>query len=207
VETGCIPVVTSVDREPFITDPRHLSAVAGSSFLVLRPPERVRAAYAEVQAAVRDRAEGRGSYPAPHVTICGFPQPASAAEASIVSEWAERTRPLRVAAADVSAFPAIKTVIVVVEDDPDLRAAAASVRAVSTDVGLPVYDEIPVADWIFHMSVAYLDDMTDGEWDAFVPGLAALAVRSVGGTVGTAELVTFDGGPERLAAAFVLAGA
>jgi hypothetical protein len=34
-----------------------------------------------------------------------------------------------------------------------------------------------------------------------------VTVRSVGGTVGTAELVTFDGGPERLAAAFVLAGA
>src|SRR5688572_23426742 len=34
-------------REPFITDPRHLAALAGSSYLVLRPPDDMTAAFTE----------------------------------------------------------------------------------------------------------------------------------------------------------------
>ncbi len=61
------------DHIPFITDARHLEAVAGSGYLVLRPPREVSEAYLAVQAEIQGRGLADGlSYPRPHLTLKGF---------------------------------------------------------------------------------------------------------------------------------------
>lgn len=186
-------------RGRFITDPRHLAALAGSSYLVLRPPDDVTTAFMEAQDQLRQWVNNRVSFPRPHITICGFPRFATDEERRVVETWAQATSSLDVTTRRVSAFPSpTQVVIAEVDGHPHLRLAAATVRSLAADAGVSFVDDIAVSDWVFHMSMGYCDLLTEDEWRKVVDIVSELDVRVATGAVTSAELCAFDGGPEQL---------
>jgi hypothetical protein len=69
---------------------------------------------------------------------------------------------------------------------------------------MPINDDIPVDDWVFHASVAYCDLLPQSRWHQAMNVVPDIQVHPAACSVEHAELVTYDGGPERLAGSFPL---
>jgi 2'-5' RNA ligase len=194
-------------RDPFISDERHLAAVAGSSYAVLRPPRDVEAAFGDLQDQIRSRVDDLASFPRPHVTICGFPKIAEDAERAVVEAWARETPPLDVTTGGVASFPPpFQVVIAEVVGTAQLRSATARFRRFAAEAAIGFFDNIPVSDWIFHMSAAYCDRFAEDEWRALAGVLPEFTLREATATARRVELVAFDGGSEQLVAEVDLTG-
>ena len=92
---------------PFITDPRHLAALAGSSWLALRPTGDVVTAYETVQAQFRQflRDDPTVSFPMPHVSLIGFRNEANDLTVATVRTWAAQQPRLTLTVEKLDGFP------------------------------------------------------------------------------------------------------
>jgi hypothetical protein len=95
-------------------------------------------------------------------------------------------------------------VILVVSWNDELGAAVRRMRAAAKSAGIHVFEEIPPEDRIFHASIAYCETLPDDRWQDLLAKLDTSAPLTASCTLTEAELVTFDGGPERLAGTFSL---
>jgi len=197
-----------IDRRPFITDPRHLAAVAGSAWLVLRPGPDLEAAFEQLQEVLRWELAGEDvSLPGPHVSIQGFEREDESALVEAVDAWAMATPPLTIRTLRLTGFPAPdQTAIIEVEEDPQLRSALLYLRELSVTKGLSVISEIAPEDWTSHLSVAYCGAISPAKWEGLMQLASAIEVPRERWTVPEAELVAFEGGPERLVRRFPLTG-
>jgi hypothetical protein len=196
------------DREPFISDLRHLDAVAGTAWLVLRPQGEVPDVFTEAQSVVREALEDElVSYPAGHVSIMGFENEDEVALAAAVEAWAAATPPLTLRCRRVTGFPAPDQIAIMeIDDNSDLHAALDRIRDLSDEQRLSGLTEIPADAWTFHMSLAYCGDLSADRWSSLMRLAASTPVLQAACTATEAELVAFDGGPERLIGAYRLAG-
>jgi hypothetical protein len=197
-----------IDRRPFITDPRHQAAVAGSAWLVLRPGPDLEAAFEQFQEVLRKELAGEDvSFPGPHVSIQGFDTEDERALVAVVDEWAMATPPLSIRTLRLAGFPAPdQTAVIEIEEDPQLRSALLNLRELSVTEGLSVISEIDPEDWTFHLSVAYCSAISAAKWKELMQLASATEVPRIRCTVPDAELVAFDGGQERLVRTFPLTG-
>lgn len=193
---------------PFITDPRHLGELDGTTYVVLRPRGDVVDAYAAVRDELRQRLGNENvSFPAyPHVTLRGWPAGTDLERIrDAVGIWAKRTAPLLVAIDRIGTFPPpYRVVVVIVRKTDALRHAFASLLDVTRHEGLPVWPEWtgdPQA-WEFHMSPAYCSALSDDEWNRAASFAATLSVDTSTCDVPDAEIATFVGGTERSGGVF-----
>ncbi len=146
------------------------------------------------------------SYPAAHLTLKGFGVETDDVISEVVAAWARSTSPLPVAPLRVSSFPEVRVLIVEVGRDDALVAATRRIRDAASNLPAGSEDQIPVEDWVFHLSLAYGDWLEATAWDALDAWARRIPVERVMGTCLEAELLAFDGGPERLIRRFPLAG-
>jgi hypothetical protein len=199
--------------EPVITDPAYLELVAGAAYVVLRPVGELADAFARWQREALDRLGGvHAIVPAAHATLKAFGTRAApiAPEdeqwiAEVVAAWAATTPPVELRAVALDVFDGDERIPVVrlapIPALPDLwdRASAAGLPAGSSD---PIGAEA----WIPHLSLAYPDDPGPTRWDEIAAWARGVDTGDLGCVVAEAEVVAFDGGPQRRVGRYVLGG-
>jgi CubicO group peptidase (beta-lactamase class C family) len=190
--------------EPVIADPKVLREAAGTAYVVLRPTGDLADAFVRWQGEVLDRLGGaRATVPAAHATVKAFGSSSAPLTdddleriREVVEDWASATAPidLRAVALDVfegdEAVPVVRLAPIPALADLWARAAAA---------GLPggYSDAIGADGWIAHLSLAYPVEPEPARWAELVAWARGVDVGDLSCTVATAELLVFDGGPER----------
>ena len=191
---------------PYITDPRHLTSAEGTKYAVLRPTEPLATAYALVQDSLRGFGCEGLSFPAPHLTLKGFGEGDDAKVLDVVERWASSAKPPTVRLEAVDAFPDFGVLIARVERHDSLVEAMSTLRHSAKGLPTAFEDEIPIGNWVFHMSLAYANWLEDGAWEELLARAADLEVEPASDVLGTLDLLAFDGGPERLIGTFQLRG-
>ena len=199
-------------RQPIITDPEHLARAARSAYVCLRPSGGVAEAFDGIQRGLREVVgDDPASWPAAHMTLKGFGSPERRVDddaepqlVTLVEGWARETAPLELEVDAVDAFAAERIPVVRIRRTQALGAALADLRGRSTATGLTGDDDhIAPGDWIFHLSLVYYE----GErWSEVEAAVRAVEVPRASCVVEEAELVGFDGGPERLLGRLPLLG-
>jgi CubicO group peptidase (beta-lactamase class C family) len=190
--------------EPVIADPKVLREAAGTAYVVLRPTGDLADAFVRWQGEVLDRLGGaRATVPAAHATVKAFGSSSAPLTGDdlerireVVEDWAAATAPidLRAVALDVfegdEAVPVVRLAPIPALADLWARAAAAGLPAGHSDA-------IGADGWIAHLSLAYPADPEPARWAELVAWARGVDVGDLSCTVATAELLVFDGGPER----------
>jgi hypothetical protein len=198
---------------PIITDPEHLKSVEGHTFVVLRAMGALAQAYYRIQRQARRALAGLPvSYPnVPHVTLASSPPETDLAVLrAAVSPWAAATGPLLLQPQAVGVFPPPHGVLrMEITKTDDLGVAQAVLVNDLKERGLTELAAreglLPV--WVFHLSIAYCDQVSEDDWTARVLPLAqSLEVPAESYLCEEAEIITFKGEMERPAGRFRLSG-
>lgn len=207
---------TEPSEEPIVLDPHHLVEAAGTAYVVVRPSADLADAFIGWQGEVLDRlGGGRVSVPAPHATLKTFGSsdapltPADAARiGEVVETWASQAPPLELRAEALGAFDEDDLHIPMVRlDTTALREAMRELWSRAEAAGLPpgYGDTFGVDGWIAHLSLVYPREVDPGRWAEVVTWLRGVTTAA-SCIVATADLVVFEGGPERIAGRWPLAG-
>jgi hypothetical protein len=83
-----------------------------------------------------------------------------------------------------------------------------ALRAAAADAGVPAgeSDRFDIDEWIPHLSLAYARDVDPARWEELRAWVRGVDVGSCECVAVRAELVAYDGGPERRSGTFALAG-
>jgi 2'-5' RNA ligase len=193
---------------PFIDDPNDIARFEGQRFVVLRATGPVPDIHCHVRSLIKEQlAHGDVSYPAQaHVTLTGFPKGTQLEPIrDLVAQWARSVGPLRLEVERAAYFPApFQIVILQILKTTELFDALASLRARAKQRELGEAAMVPVADWIFHMSVAYCSSLSVPVWAAVTQFVDGLSVTTASCVVGEVEIVAFDNGHEYSGGVFEL---
>jgi 2'-5' RNA ligase len=186
---------------PFIDDPDHIALVEGERFVVLRPTGIVRDAHDQIRTLIKRRFPALPvSYPAQaHVTLTGFPKGTRLESVQeLVGQWAATIPRLRLEVERVSVFPSPHQIVIVqVRRTAELFDALVSLRESARQFGLRDLPMPPVAEWIFHMSVAYCSSLNALGWADLVHCVeTAEVLPEAQCVVSEVEVAAFDGGQE-----------
>jgi CubicO group peptidase (beta-lactamase class C family) len=189
-----------------------LRAAAGVAYVVLRPVGDLAAAFVRWQGETIDRLGGaRLAAPAAHVTMKAFGAPASPVTPDderrihdVVAAWAAASGSIDLRAEGLEIFDDEDAWVPVVRLAP--VAALPGVWAAAAEAGLPAghADAIGADGWIPHCSLAYVEEPAPAGRDAVAAWMGHVDVGGAACTVRVADLVIFDGGPERRLGRFVL---
>jgi len=153
----------------FMTDPDLLRSLEGQQYLVLRPERDVAAFYEREQAALVRRTGGRLPHPdTGHVTLRGFfePERVDLVRDSLVA-WAAAQPPIDLQVDAVDGFPPpFKVVIARLARTDSLVHAYAGLTTAVERAGLHRIGELPIDDWVFHLSLLYGGSLDDDKWEA-----------------------------------------
>jgi len=182
-----------------MTDPGQLRDLEGQQYLVLRPAGAVMREFDAVSDAARQRLGDAARYPgAAHVTLRGFFEPERVGDLrAVVREWAAAQHPIDIVFEAVDSFPAPWQIVIArLSRTPSLVHAYASLTDALDRTDLRRIGELPLDDWVFHLSVAYAKTLDATSWDA----LAADARREyddpVAEPISEVEFVTYFDGVE-----------
>jgi 2'-5' RNA ligase len=193
---------------PFIDDPDDIARFEGGRFVVLRATGAVADAHRHVCEVLGEQLEREGvsCLTDAHVTLTGFSKGTGLdAVRDLVAEWAHSVAPLTLEVEKAGYFPApFQIVMLQIQKTKALCDAMVSLRARANERGLGDAGMIPVADWIFHMSVAYCASLSSPEWTAVMKVVDGLSVPAAQCVVGDVEIVAIDNGQEYSAGVFDL---
>jgi hypothetical protein len=192
---------------PMIVDDVGLHDARGTAYLVVRPVGELADAFARWQGEVLDRLGGASTVvPGAHATLKGFGSataPLGPADerriAAVVADWAAAHWPIELRAERLHLFDDIQVPVVALEMTGSFRAAFRALRAVAAEAGLPVGpdDEIGDDDWIPHLSLVYPRGVDRARWHELGAWARGVDTGGLGCVTLEAELVAYDGGPER----------
>ena len=182
-----------------MTDPDQLASLEGQQYLVLRPSGEISAAYREVQDNLLSLLPGGTKHPhTEHVTLRGFFEPERReAVAALFREWGARQHPIEIVADAIDSFAAPWQIVIMrLERTASLVSAYASLTAAPVSTDFRRLDELPLDDWIFHLSVVYGKTLTADAWVALERAARHELPERPGCVVAEAELVWYEGGAE-----------
>ena len=184
-----------------MTRPDQLASLEGQQYLVLRPAGAVAKTYRQVQAELLPLLPEGTKHPhTEHLTLRGFYEPERRDQVTaLVREWAAHRNPIEVVAEKVDTFPAPWQIVIMrAERTASLVEAYGSLTAALEPTGFRRLDELPLDDWIFHLSVVYGKALTSDAW----ADLERTAQRDLperpSCVVAEAELVWYEGGAEHV---------
>jgi hypothetical protein len=193
-----------IERTLVIPDASHQKDAKGTAYLWLRVSGPVAEVFRKAQLHLREVVgEGRASWPEAHLTLKTFgatdrqvDAPIEGELVSLTEAWSHVTPPLRLEVEAMDVLVESKTPMLRIATTPELTAALQDIRARADAIGVASYEDgVSPEYWIHHLSLAYYVGKCWGEVEALTRGLALPAASYV---ATQAELVAFDGGPERL---------
>ncbi len=201
---------------PIVVDDEQLLEAAGTVYVVVRPVGDLAEAFTRWQGEALDRLGGvPAAAPAGHVTLKAFgssdaplTRDDESRIAAVVAGWAAAQAPIELRASKLGYFESEDVPVIELTASGSFRSALDALRGLVERAGLPAgyNDEISASDWIPHLSLAYPRDV-----DLALRAALELWVRSADVGASTcaaleAELVAFDGRPERVLGTFRLNG-
>jgi hypothetical protein len=191
-------------RTPVIPDAAHQKEVKGTAYLWLRVGGRVAEVFRRAQLHLREEVgDERASWPEPHLTLKTFGATGRQVDASIepklvalTEAWSRVTPPLRLDVETIDVLVESRTPMLCVTRTPELTAALQDVRLRADAIGMTSYEDNASPEyWIHHLSVVYYGGRS---WDNVEAATRRLPLIAASYVAVQAELVVFDGGPERL---------
>ena len=181
-----------------MTDPAHLTALAGQKYVVMRVGGEVDRLFQETRRLLLERLAGLpvGHPNAGHVTLRGFPCGTDYDRLSqVLDDWSTETPPLAIETERLAYFgPPHQIIMLRVRRTEALVRAYARLAKLADEAGLPAIAGIarPVEDWVFHISLVYCRNVPEADWARVVALVDGLTVRSARKVAEDAELVCFD---------------
>jgi 2'-5' RNA ligase len=190
---------------PIAVDDRLLADAAGSVFVVVRPVGRLADAFTEWQDRALDRIGSPATIvPGAHATLASVGSRShpvgSRDEARIVetvTAWAAGRSPIDLRALGLAVLDGVP--VVSLERTASFVEALQTLRSAAADAALPRgdIDDIPTEAFEPHLSLAYVGELEAdrrAELEAWMRGVSVEVAPSV---ALRAEVVGYDGGPER----------
>ncbi|PJJ70716.1 2'-5' RNA ligase superfamily protein [Diaminobutyricimonas aerilata] len=185
---------------PFMTDPAQLAALEGQQYVVFRPIDGVLRAYEAARRAVAPLLPTGATHPhAGHVTLRGFHEPRRVESLkNFIADWAAEQTPVTMNVDTLDGFPPpFRVAILRLARSPSLVDAYASLTHALERTDFARVGELPVDDWIFHMSVAYCGDMPDDRWSELHRTVTDSPLRSASEVLSEIEFVWYEQGEHR----------
>ena len=182
-----------------MTNPDQLDSLEGQQYVVLRPSGAVTDVYRQVQSELLTRVPAGTKHPhTEHVTIRGLYEPERREEvAALVREWAAAQHPIQIIAEAIDVFPAPWQIVITrLARTPSLVSAYASLTAALAPTGFRRLDELPLDDWIFHLSVVYGKTLTPDAWADLEQVSRRDLIARPSCIAADVELVWYEGGRE-----------
>jgi hypothetical protein len=153
-----------------MTDPSLLESLRGQQYLVLQPVVQVASFYDEEQRMLRDRLPNSVSYPnVGHATLRGFYEPDRVrALRAALRTWAAAQPPIALQVDAIDGFPPPYQVLIArLRRSPSLVDAYASLTKLLDSTDFLRIGELPLEQWVFHLSLIYAQTLEDSDWIAW----------------------------------------
>lgn len=177
-----------------MTDPGQLRDLEGQQYIVLRPTGAVMSEFDRVQDAARRRLGDSVGYPgAAHVTLRGLYEPERVDEVrALVRHWAAAQHPVDVVFEAVDSFPAPWQIVIArLRRTPSLLRAYASLTEALDGTELRRIGELPLDDWVFHLSIVYAKNLGPASWAELTAETRHDHIEPASETIAEVELVTY----------------
>lgn len=177
-----------------MTDAGQLRDLEGQQYIVLRPVGAVMREFDRVQDAARSLLGDSVRYPgAAHVTLRGLYEPERVDQVrDLVRQWAARQHPIEVAFDAVDAFPAPWQIIIArLARTASLTQAYASLTEALDRTDLRRIGELPLEDWVFHLSTVYAKALDAADWAHLASDFAHEYATPAAETIAEVEFVTY----------------
>ncbi|SDQ53775.1 2'-5' RNA ligase family protein [Microbacterium sp. cf332] len=193
----------------YMTDPVQLASLRGQQYLVLGVSGDVGDFYDEERERVLALSPDELPHPhSGHITLRGFFEPERVEMLrGVVAAWARVTAPIELQVDAVDGFPApFQIVIARLARTSTLVGAYASLTRSLDRTDLRRVGELPLDEWVFHMSLAYGAALDSSAWEGLLRSSAREAVASrPRETVDTVDFVRYDDDGEHVES-FALGG-
>lgn len=186
---------------PYTAEPVLLGSLRGQQYVVLRPVAAVADFYRREQSAVRGRLPSGIPHPhTGHVTLRGFfePERVPLLREAIIT-WARSARPIELRVAAVDGFPPPWGVLIArLERTPSLTEAYASLTSVLDSTDFVRIGELPLDDWVFHLSLAYASALDEPAWTRALEASSREVAPVPHETVSSVDVVWYDDDGEHI---------
>lgn len=152
---------------PYMTDPVQLESLQGQQYVVLRPSESVAALYEREQSDVLARLPDGTPHPnTGHVTLRGFFEPERVHSLrGLIASWASSQSPVELSVDAIDGFPPpFQVLIARLERTSSLTDAYRRLTDVLDATDFRRIGELPLEEWIFHLSLAYARSLDEQSW-------------------------------------------
>lgn len=180
----------------YMTDPAQLASLRGQQYLVLGASGDVADFYDDERERVLALTPDKLPHPhSGHVTLRAFYEPERVAVLrGVVAAWARVTEPIELQVDAVDGFPPpFQVVIARLARTSTLVGAYAGLTRSLDRTDLRRIGELPLDEWVFHMSLAYGAALDSSAWEGLVRSSARETVASrPRETVATVDFVRYD---------------
>lgn len=186
--------------DPYMTEPALLDSLRGQQYVVLRPRAEVADFYAREQSTVLTQVPSLPHPNSGHVTLRGFfePERVDALNARIRS-WAAVTPAIELQVEAIDGFPPpFQVAIARLARKHSLVNAYASLTEVLDQSDFRRIGELPIDEWVFHLSVAYASELDGSDWDALLSGCQREIVPAPVELVASVDYVWYDDDGEHI---------
>ncbi|MDI6944414.1 2'-5' RNA ligase family protein [Microbacterium barkeri] len=185
-------------KRAIMTDPEQLRSLEGQQYVVLCPTGPVAAFFDATQEELRAAVPMAPFPTVGHVTLRGFSEARRVGELrNEIRAWAAGIPPIELQVDAVDAFPApFQIVITRLARTASLVDAYSSLtdRLGATDFSR--VGELPLEQWVFHLSLIYGAALSAEEWETLRRGAVRDIPSGPSETVASVEFVWFEGGAE-----------
>ncbi|WP_409488816.1 2'-5' RNA ligase family protein [Pseudomonas promysalinigenes] len=188
----------------FIDHLPTIQRIEGNSYLVIRIADHPAAsAFAALQQALRERLERTGEVFAKealiptslHLTLAEWHGQADTnALLRLVRQWANAQRPLSLYFDGLRDVPAPSCLLMASAcADLAMRDALRALRAMARSENLACVEQVPVDEWLFHVSLAHCPALSSGHWRSMINDLPMQLMQFEALRADQVELVHYRG--------------
>jgi hypothetical protein len=184
-----------------MTDSRLRESLKGQQYIVLRPVTAVADFYEREQSAILGRLPAGIPHPnTGHVTLRGFfePERVPILREAII-RWASSASPIDLRVASVDGFPPPFSVLIVrLERTPSLLETYAGLTELVETTDFLRIGELPLDEWVFHLSLAYASALDEEDWDRALQESRRVVNPSPHEAVSSVDFVWYDDDGEHI---------
>jgi hypothetical protein len=184
-----------------MTEPGLLASLRGQQYIVLRPTVAVAAFYESEQSKLLTRLPGSTPHPnTGHVTLRGLYEPDRVhVVRDLIESWADAMTPIDLIVDAIDGFPPPFAVLIArLARTKSLTEAYSSLTELLDATDVRRIGELPLDDWVFHLSIAYASALDEQEWHDVLAASARAVTSSPREHVSSVDFVWYDDDGEHI---------
>ncbi|WP_240949010.1 2'-5' RNA ligase family protein [Microbacterium salsuginis] len=184
-----------------MTDPALLESLDGQQYLVLRPEDEIETFWDVSRESLRESIAQPVSYPhTGHVTLRGFLEPDRVDELkAALTTWAQVQPPIELKVVGIDGFPPpFQIVHAELKRTSSLVSAYAGLTSLLDSTDFHRIGELPLEDWVFHMSLIYAGGLDEVSWARIYDRCRRVLEQRPAETITSADFVWYTDGAEHV---------